>query len=54
MYPDRGIILEAQRYGLQIIASDTGGVRELVSEESLFEPGNVKGLIEKIDKCIHL
>lgn len=42
------VILEAQKYGLQIIASDTGGVRELVSEESLFEPGNVEELVNKI------
>lgn len=42
------VILEAQKYGLQIIASDTGGVKELVSEESLLEPGNVEELVKKI------
>lgn len=42
------VILEAQKYGLQIIASDTGGVRELVSGGSLFEPGNVGELVNKI------
>lgn len=42
------VILEAQKYGLQIIASDTGGVRELVDEESLFEPGSVEELVKKI------
>ncbi len=42
------VILEAQKYGLQVIASDTGGVRELVDENSLFEPGNVEELVNKI------
>lgn len=42
------VILEAQKYGLQIIASNTGGVKELVSEENLIEPGNVEELVKKI------
>jgi len=42
------VILEAQKYGLQIIASDTGGIRELVAEENLFEPKNVEELVKKI------
>lgn len=48
------VILEAQKYGLQIIASNTGGVEELISEENLIEPGNVEKLVEKIKdrKCL--
>lgn len=42
------VILEAQKYGLQIIASDTGGVKELVNEKDLVEPGNVEELVNKI------
>ncbi len=38
------VILEAQKYGLKIIASDTGGVAELVNKESLIKPGDVEAL----------
>lgn len=42
------VILEAQKYGLKIIASDTGGVKELVGGESLVEPDNVEKLKNSI------
>jgi len=43
------VIHEAHEHGLRVIASDTGGVREIVSENDiLVEPGNVEELAGKI------
>ena len=47
------VILEAQSFGLLVIASRIGGVPELVDEKYLFEPGNEKELESLIDKVIN-
>jgi glycosyltransferase involved in cell wall biosynthesis len=46
------VIVEALEKGLEVIASDTGGVGELVSEESLVEPGKIEDLRLKIEECL--
>ncbi len=49
------VILEALANGLSIIASDTGGVRELVAPNEnawLFEPGNISELVKRIKRFI--
>ncbi|MBT4120720.1 MAG: glycosyltransferase [Candidatus Magasanikbacteria bacterium] len=43
------VIHEAHEHGLKVIASDTGGVREIVCEDDiLVEPGNIEELVGKI------
>ncbi len=46
------IIYEAKSFDLPIIASDLGGIPELINraQEELFKPGNKADLIEKIEK----
>ncbi|MFA5644027.1 MAG: glycosyltransferase [Patescibacteria group bacterium] len=46
------VIYEAQHFNLPIIASNIGGIPELLLKEpnSLFKPGNGKELIERINK----
>jgi glycosyltransferase involved in cell wall biosynthesis len=48
------VILEALENGLFVIASDTGGVNELVNKQNalLFTPGNTKKLQQAISYCI--
>jgi len=46
------VILEALDRGLEVIASDTGGVAEIVGKGSLVEPNNVDELRAKIDSYI--
>lgn len=51
------VLYEAMTHGLYIIASDTGGVRELIGGYSgitLVEPGNVKVLTEEMKKIIYI
>ena len=46
-------VMESQRYGTPIIASDMGGIPELVQDGvsgELFRAGDLTGLTEKIDK----
>ncbi len=47
-----GVLFLAYRFGLPVIATDVGSVREDIVEGKtgyLCEPGNSKGLAEKID-----
>lgn len=43
-----GVLLEARSVGLPIIASDVGGVRELVDASALVLPGEPRALAQKI------
>ncbi len=44
------VIHEAHAHGLRVIASDTGGVREIVGENDvLVEPGNVKEMMKHLN-----
>ncbi len=46
-------VMEAQKYGTPLVASNIGGVPELLKDRvtgELFEPGNEKELLEKIKK----
>ena len=43
------VIIEALERGLRVIASNTGGVSELVSDDSLVEPSNVQKLKIRIE-----
>jgi glycosyltransferase involved in cell wall biosynthesis len=43
-----GVLLEARAAGLPIIASDVGGVSELVDSSGLFMPGEPRALAQKI------
>ena len=43
-------VMEANSCGVPTIASNVGGVPELVDETGLFEPGDVQGLVERIRK----
>lgn len=43
------VIVEALERGLKVIASNTGGVSELVTEDCLVEPGNVEELTKRIE-----
>lgn len=45
-----GAILEANVVGLPVIGSDQGGVPELIHPEGLFEPGNVRLLVQAIER----
>lgn len=45
-------ILESQMYGTPVIGAQIGGIPELIKNDEdgyLFEPGNVNGLVEKIN-----
>lgn len=46
------VIHEALKYGLKVIAANTGGVEEIVKEEDLFESENVEGLGMKIEEYL--
>ena len=49
------VILEALQHGLLIIASDTGGVRELVrpNEDAwLFMPGSATELVKRMNRFV--
>ena len=41
-------LLEAIAAGCRIVAADSGGTREFVEEQSLFEAGNVLALRQKL------
>ena len=49
------VIVEAMQFGLNVIAADTGGVKELITDKNKFvliEPGNVEQLVEKIKAAL--
>ena len=48
-----GVLLEARSVGAKIIASDVGGVSELVHESGLVPPGDVRALSQKIEDLKH-
>ncbi len=43
-----GVILEARASNLPVIASNVGGVSELIDANGLFEPANARAIVEKI------
>ena len=49
-------IMESQMYGTPVVASDIGGIPELINNGysgELFEPGNTEDLIEKINMVLN-
>ena len=47
-----GVILEARTVGLPVIASDVGGVSELIDPDGLFQPGDPLGIAQKIHDVV--
>ena len=47
-----GVILEARAAGLPIIASNVGGVSELIGAEGLVPPGEPRALAQAIYLCL--
>ncbi len=50
------VVIDALAYGIPIIGSKIGGIKELISgrlRELLFEPGNIRELTEKLKQFLN-